>query len=443
MQITKAEAEKLMMKITLVIEPADYNDKVAAELKNIRRKANVPGFRPGMVPMGMVKKMYGKAVLAETINKVIGEELYAYIEKENLNILGEPLSNEEDTPELDFDNQDTFTFVFDIAVAPEFNAKLTGSNKLTYYDVEVTDEMVDNQVKGYAARFGTYASADEVAEGDMVRGNLLEQAENGKKIEGQVLSIDYMKAAQKKKFAGAKKGDIVTFNPSKAFDNEAELSSLLKCSKEEAMACKSDFTFEITEITRHADASVDQALFDKVYGEGNIADEAAFRARIKAEIKANMDEDAKYKFGLDCKAAVMKKMEKVEFPEEFLKRWLKTANKELTDEEIAKDWDRTMDSLRWQLASDQLAKHFEVKVEQADVMAYAKEMARMQFLQYGLSNVEDQYLESFAQDMMKDEKQLRGIAERCMENKIFEALKSVVKLETKSISHEEFGKLFA
>lgn len=443
MQITKSDAEKLMYKITMVIEPADYEENVTKELKNIRRKANVPGFRPGMVPAGLVKKMYGKAVLAETINKVIGEKLYEYIEQENLNVLGEPLSNEEETPELDFENQTTFTFVFDVAVAPEFNCKLNGNNKLTYYDVEVSDDMVENQVKGYAQRFGSYNSAEDVKEGDMVRGNLVEQAENGKTIEGQVLAIDYMVADEKKKFEGAKKGDIVTFNPKNAFNNEAELSSLLKIDKAEVANMTSDFTFEITEITRHEAAAIDQALFDKVYGEGNVKDEAEFRAKVKAEIKANMDEDAKYKFGLDCKAAIMKKMEKVEFPEEFLKRWLKTANKELTDEQIAADWDKTMEGLKWQLASDQLAKQFEVKVEQADILAYAKEIAKMQFLQYGMSHVEDQYLESFAQDMLKDEKQLRGIAERVMENKIYEGLKTVVKLETKAISHEEFGKLFA
>jgi len=443
MQITKTDIDALNAKLTLVVEPADYEEKVATELKKIRQRANIPGFRPGKVPASLIQKQYGKAVLAEELNKVIGELLYGYIKEQNLNILGEPLSNEEETPDLDFENQTSFTFVFDIALAPEFNCKLTAANKLTLYKIEVTDEMVENQVKGYAERFGKYESVEEVGTTDMLRGNLVEQAENGKNIPNQVLSIEFMKPAQQKKFKGAKKGDIVTFNPKKAYENEAELTSLLKITKEEVAAMKSDFTFEITDITRHAAAAVDAELFAKVYGEGNVKDEADFRAKIKAEIQANMDEDAKYKFGLDCKAAVMKKMDKVKFPEDFLKRWLKTANKDVTDEQIEQDWAKTLDQLRWQLAKDQLAEQFGVKVEADDVKNYAKEVARMQFLQYGMSHVEDQYLESFAADMLKDENQARGIYDRVQENKVYEALKSVVKVEEKAISHEEFGKLFA
>lgn len=442
MQITKQDIDKLNAKLTLVVEPVDYEEKVQKELRTIRQRANIPGFRPGKVPASLIQRQYGKAVLAEEINKVIGELLYNYLHEQKINILGEPLSNEEDTPELDFDNQTSFTFVFDIALAPEFNAKLTAANKLTYYDIEVTDEMVDNQIKSYAERFGSYESPETVEEGDMLRGDLLEQAENGKKIDAQVLSPAYMAPAQKKLFIGAKVGDIITFNPKKAFKNEAELTSLLKMTKEEVKDLKSDFTFTVSGINRHTAAPVDQALFDKVYGEGNVQGEQAFRDKVRAEIKANMDEDAKYKFGLDCKAAVMKKMEKIEFPEAFLKRWLKTANKDLKDEQIEADWDKTLDQLRWQLAKDQLAEQFDIKVDADEVKAYAREVARMQFLQYGMSHVEDQYLDSFAQDMLKDENQTRGLYDRVQENKIYEALKGVVKLENKTISHEDFGKLF-
>lgn len=443
MQITKKEIDQLNAKLTLVVEPVDYEEKVAKELKNIRQKANIPGFRPGKVPASLIQKQYGKAVLAEELNKVIGELLYNYIEEQKLNILGEPLSNDEETPELDFENQTSFTFVFDIALAPEFNCKLTGSNKVAYYDIEVTDEMVENQVKGYAERYGSYDSVETVEENDMIRGTLVEQKEGGKTIENQVLTAAYMsQKTQQKKFIGAKKGDVITFNPKKAYKNEAELTSLLKCTKEELETLADDFTFTITDITRHAAAAIDADLFEKVYGKDAVKDEADFRAKIKAEIKANMDEDAKYKFGLDCKEAIMKKMEKVQFPEDFLKRWLKTANKEVTDAQINEEWEQTLNQLRWQLAKDQLVEQLEVKVEKADVDAYAKEIARMQFLQYGMSHVEDQYLESFAADMLKDEKQVRGIFDRVQENKIYEALKGIVKVEEKKISHEDFGKLF-
>ena len=368
MQISRTEA---LAKITLVVEPADYAEQVDKEIRTLRQKANVPGFRPGKVPASLIKKMYGKSVLAEVINKVIGEKLYDYIREEKLNILGEPLSNEEETPEIDFDNMDTFTFVFDIALAPEFNCKLTASNKLPYYDVQVTDEMVQKQVDAYANRYGKMEKADEEP-----------AAEEGKE--------------------GEKK--------------EPKAPKIIP-------------------------AEINQELFDKVYGEGAVKGEKEFREKVKAELKRSMDEDAKYKFGVDAKAAVMKKMEKVQFPEEFLKRWLKTANKELTDEQIEKEWEQTLNGLRWQLAKDQLAEQFQIKVEKADVDNLAKDFARMQFMQYGLTHVEDQYLEQFAADMLKDENQTRAIYERCLENKLFEAIKGVVKIETKVITYEEFIKL--
>ena len=430
--------------LTLTIEPADYQEKVQKDLKQIRQKANIPGFRPGMVPMGMVKKMYGKGVLADVLNKVVGEQLSKYIDDNNLKVLGDPLPNNELTPDMDLDNQDTFTFAFDIAVAPEFDAKLNGHNKLTQYVITVTDEMVDKQVNSYAERFGEYVDAEEVQDGDMLKGLLTEQKEGGIVKEDAVLMPAYMKDdAQKALFQGAKKGDVVTFNPAAAYGSEVEVSSLVGISKEEAKDLTSDFTFEIKTITRHQPAAIDGELFAKVYGENNVKDEADFRARVKAEIEANMAEDAKYKFGLDAKAAVMKKMEGLQFPEAFLKRWVLATNEKMTQEELDKDFPAMLEELKWHLAKDQLMKAFEVKVEKEDVEAYAREVARMQFMQYGLMHVEDAYLDNFAQEMLKKEDQLRGIVERVAENKIYEALRGVAKVEEKAISHEDFGKLFA
>ena len=248
---------------------------------------------------------------------------------------------------------------------------------------------------------------------------------------------------QQKKFIGAKKGDVVTFNPTKAFDSEVEVSSLLGITKEQAKDLKSDFTFEIQEITRHTTAAIDAELFAKVYGADAPKDEAAFRARVKAEIEANMAEDSKYKFGLDAKEAIMKKMEKLEFPVDFLKRWVLATNEKMTAEELEKDFDKMLEELKWHLAKDQLMKEYKVDVQKEDVEAYAKEVARMQFMQYGLMHIDDQYLTNYANEMLKQENQLRGIVERVAENKIYEALKGVAKIEQKKISHEEFGKLFS
>lgn len=442
MQITQTELKNLTATLTITIEPADYQEDVQKELKQVRQKAQMPGFRPGMVPAGLVKKMYGKGILADVLNKKVGESLQKHIEDNKLAILGEPLPNNELTPAIDMDTQDTFTFAFDIAVAPEFDAKLNGKNKLTEYEIEVTDEMVENQVKSYTERFGEYTQAEEVAEGDLVKG-LCKEVDGEIVKEGAILNPQYMKQkTQAKKFIGAKKGAVITFNPTKAFGSEVEVSSLLGITKEQATELKSDFTFEIQEITRHTAAAIDGELFAKVYGENNVKDEAEFRAKVKAEIVANMAEDSKYKFGIDAKAAIMKKMEKVEFPVDFLKRWVLATNEKMTEEQLEKDFPQMIEELKWHLAKDQLMKEFNVDVQKEDVEAYAKEVAKMQFMQYGLMHIDDQYLTSYAQEMLKQENQLRGIVERVAENKIYEALKGVAKIEKKGISHADFGKLF-
>ena len=443
MQIKQSEIKDLKAVITLTLEPADYQEEVNKQLKQVRQKAQVPGFRPGMVPVGLVKKMYGKGILADVLNKLVGENLQKHIEDNKLAILGDPLPNNELTPAIDMDTQDIFTFAFDIAVAPEFDAKLTAKNKLTEYEIEVTDEMVENQVKSYSERFGDYIQAEEVAEGDIVKG-LCKEVGGEIVKENAVINPQYMKQkTQQKKFFGAKKGDVVTFNPAKAYEHETEISSMLGISKEQAQELKSDFTFEIQEITRHTAAKIDAELFAKVYGQDAPKNEKEFRAKVKAEIEANMAEDSKYKFGLDAKEAIMKKMEGVQFPEDFLKRWVLATNEKMTAEELEKDFPKMLEELKWHLAKDQLMKEYNVDVQKEDVEAYAKEVARMQFMQYGLMHVDDQYLTQYANDMLKQENQLRGIVERVAENKIYEALKGVAKIEKKAISHADFGKLFA
>lgn len=443
MKIEQSEIKDLKAVITLTVEAADYQEKVDKELRQYRQKANIPGFRPGMVPLGLVKKMYGKAVLAEVLNNTVGESLGKYLEDQKLNILGDPLPNEELTPQMDLDNQTEFTFAFDIAVAPEFNAALDGKNKLTHYTINVTDEMVDNQVKSYAERFGEYVDADEVQDGDVIKGLMTEQKENGIVKENAILNPQYMQDKKiAAKFKGAKKGDIITFNPMKAFQSEVEVASMLDIKKEEAKELTSDFAFEIQGITRHQAAKINGELFAKVYGENNVKDEADFRAKVRAEIEENMAEDSKYKFGLDAKAAILKKVGDITFPEDFLRRWVMATNKEMKQEDLDRDFPKMIEELKWHLAKDQLMKKYDVKVEKEDVEAYAKEVAKMQFMQYGLMHVDEQYLNNFAQEMLKKDDQLRGIVERVAENKIYETLKGVVKIDEKTISHEEFGKLF-
>lgn len=443
MQITQSQVKDLQTVLTLVVEPADYEELTEKELRQMRQKVNMPGFRPGMVPFGLVKKMYRKAVLADVINKFLGEQLGKYIEENHLNTLGEPLPNEELSQKVDFDNDTTFTFAFDVALAPEMNVVPTDKDTLTQYVVTVTEEMVNNQVNAYRNRYGSVEEGEKVEADDVIKGVLTEQTENGIVKENATLNPRYMKDdAQRQLFLNAKKGDNITFNPVKAYDSEVEVASMLDIKKEEVANHTGDFVFEIQNIMHHVDANLDAELFAKVYGENNVKDEADFRARVKAEIEENMKMDTDYKFGLDVKAVIMNKIKDVAFPETFLRRWVKTTNEKMTDETLDRDFPQMVDELKWHLAKDQLLKHYELKVEKEDVEAYAKQVAKMQFMQYGLMHVDDQYLTSFAERMLKDEDQLRGIVERVSENKIYEAVKKSAKVKTKEVTSEEFNKLF-
>ena len=439
-----SEVQNLQAQITLVMQPEDYQEQVEKEIRQLRQKAQIPGFRAGNVPKGLIRKMYGKNVLADVINKELGTALQKYIDEQKLHVLGEPLPNEEQNQKVDLEFDSTFTFVFDVALAPELDTKMTAKNKVTYYRVKVTDDMVNNQVNNYADRYGTYQDADEVQENDIVRGNIKENKEDGISKEDAVIYPRYMKDEEiKKQFLGLKKGDNVVFNPMKAFDSETEVASLLGIDKEVAKQLTTDFTFTIATISRHQSAAIDGELFAKIYGENNIKDEADFREHVRQEIQSNMDQDSDYKFGLDVREALMKKVEKAELPQDFLRRWVKVNNEKMTDEELEKNFPQMLTELKWQLVKDQLIRQLDIKVEKEDVDAYAKKVAKMQFMQYGLMHVEDQYLDNFAQEMLKKDDQLRGIVERVAEEKIFEAEKKIMKVEEKEVSQEDFNKLFA
>ena len=328
MNIVRKDLDQNNAIVTVRIEKTDYAEKVDKTLRDYRKKANIPGFRPGMVPAGLVKKMYGKAVLAEEINKLVSDNLYNYIRENNVNILGEPMPNETEQQSIDFDSQEDFEFIFDLGIAPELEVELTKKDKVKYYNITVSEEMIENQVKSYTGRYGKYIQEEVVEEKDMLKGELLEMAngkvnEDGIKVKDATLTPAYMKDAdQKILFVGAKKGDVITFNPAKAFDNETEISSMLKISKDAAKTIVADFQLKIESITRYHESEIDQELFDKVYGEGTVTSIEEFKAKIKENIQETLVADSEYKFGMDAKDMLVEKYNDVTFPEAFLKRWV-------------------------------------------------------------------------------------------------------------------------
>ncbi len=448
MNIVRKDHDSVNATLTISIEKADYSEKVEKTLRDYRKKANIPGFRPGMVPMGLLKKMYGKSILADEINKMLSDELYKYIRENNINILGEPLPNEEEQKEIDFNTQEDFEFSFDLGLAPEFEVELNKKDKVKFYHIAASDEMVNNQVKSYTGRYGKYAQEETVEEKDMVKGLIVELEggqvkEDGIQVSDAVLTPAYMKdEASKNSFVGKKVGDQVTFNPKTAFENEAEIASLLKVKKEELTGLSADFLFTIESNTRYHEAEVNQELFDKVYGDGVVTSEEEFIARIKATIEEQLQQDSNYKFGIDAREALIKKYNDLVFPDAFLKRWLLATNKELTAEKIEEDYPKMIADLKWQLIKDKIARANNVQVENEDVQAYGRQVARAQFAQYGMTGLDDAILDNYAKDMFKNEEQLRNIIDRVAENKVIDIVKNTVKLDTKEVSIEEFNKMF-
>lgn len=450
MNISFEAPDKINGLMTIVLEKEDYQAEVEKTLKDYRKRANVPGFRPGQTPMGMIKRQYGTAVKVDVVNKMLGEELYKYVRENKIQMLGEPL-NSDKQKELNFESDEPLEFMFDIAVAPEFKAALSGKDKVDYYNITVDDKLIDQQVEMYQQRSGNYEKAEQydAEQRDLLKGDLRELDENGNVKENGITIVDvslmpqYIKVEdQKKLFDGAKLGDIITWNPRQAYpENDAEVSSLLKIKKEEVAQHTGDFTYQVTEISRFTKAEVNQTLFDQVFGEGNVKDEKEFRQKISEQISEQFKSDSDYKFLLDVRKHMEKKVGKLEFPEALLKRVMFNNNKDKGEEFVEKNFEASINELEWHLIKEQLVAAQNIKVDDADIKNVAKEAARAQFAQYGMANIPEEYLDNYATEMLKKRENVDGLVDRAVDLKLIDALKNVVKLNEKEISMEDFQKM--
>ena len=450
MNISFEAPDKINGLMTITLETADYQPEVDKTLKDYRKRANIPGFRPGQAPMGMIKRQFGPSVKVDTVNKLLGEKLYEYVRENKIQMLGEPLPSEQQE-QLDFESDKPLTFKFDIAVAPAFEAKLSGKDKIPYYNITVEDKLIDQQVEMYQSRSGHYEKVEnfDMEQRDMLKGDLRELdaagyvKEGGITVADAVLMPQYIKVDdQKKLFEGSKLGDIITWNPRKAYpESDVEVSSLMKIQKEEVKDHEGDFTFQITEISRFVKAEVNQELFDQTFGEGTVKDEKEFRQKIADTISQQFKSDSDYKFLLDVRAHMEKKVGKLEFPEALLKRVMLNNNKDKGADFVEKNFDASIKELGWHLIKEQLVAAQEIKVGDDDLKNVAKEAARAQFAQYGMSNVPDEYLENYAQEMLKKRENVDGLVDRAVDVKLTAALKSVVKLEEKDITLDKFQEM--
>ena len=448
MNIQFNKTSEVAAELTITIEKADYQERVDKALKDYRKKAAMPGFRPGQVPISMLKKRFGGEITAEEVQKLLSEKLYGYIREEKIDMLGDPLASEKQQA-IDFE-ADQIDFIFDIALAPKFDAKLTDKDKVPFYQIQVTDEMVDGQVKAYAQRAGHYDKVDSFQAGDMTKGHIAELDEDGNIKEGGIVKEDavilpgyFKNEDQKKKFEGVAVNTVITFNPAEAYENSTiELSSLLGITKEEAENVRSNFSYQINEITRYMPSDLTQELFDQVFGEGKVKSEEEFRAAVKAQIEAQFAEDSQLRFMIDVRKYLEERIGDLQWPDTLLQRIMRANNPDKDDKYFEDNYAPSIKELQWHLIKEQLADQTGIKVEQNDVLETAKRQTRMQFAQYGMANVPEELVNKYANEMLSKNGQADNLVARCVEEKLGVALKDVVKLDEKKVSLEDFNKLF-
>lgn len=448
MNINLENIDKVNAVINLTIEKTDYEKQVADVLKDYRQKASIPGFRPGKAPAGLIQKRFGTAVLVEEVNKLISQNLSKYMIDEKLPVLGEPMPNEEKQKSIDWEKDDSFEFAFDIALAPEVKVALDKRKKYTYYKIAVSDDMIQQQVDMAASQLGENVPAEEAKEDSTVRGNFVQLDTEGNEVEGGIapegvlLAVDKIKDEEvKNAFVGCKKDDSIIFNPIKAFENNHEVSHMLNIKHEEADTLESDFRYTLTEILQFKKAELNEDLFKKLYGEDTeIKTFEDFKAKIKEDLAKNLVFSSDHKFALDTRDALVEKTN-LELPEEFLKRWLNAVNKELTQEQIEKEFPAFILDLKWQLIKDEIAKENEVKVEAEEAEEFAKKMALAQYQQYGINDVPEDQLESFAKMMLEKPEEKERIYKKLLEDKVVEVVKEKVTIQEEEITQEKFNEM--
>ncbi len=448
MNITIENIDNLNALLKVEVKKSDYSENVEKVLKDYRKKANVKGFRPGMVPMGIIKKMHGKAVQLDEINKIISENISKYLSEENINILGDPLPVTDDTQYIDFDHQEDFDFTFEVGLAPDIELELTQKNKVEYNEIIIDEKMRNDYISNYTRRFGEFRIADKSGDSDMLKGSIFALDESGNintegiGVDETTLSISVIKDEKiKEYFTGRKNGDNVDFDLRKAFPNDFEIAGILKKQKDDVAEINGQFRFTINEISRFEPAALNKDLFDKLFGEDVIKTEEEFKAKIDGEISENLKRESDYKLMLDIKKLAMNKTD-IELPEEFLRKWLLKVNDQVTSDQIDKDFNNFKEDLKWQLIRNKVARDNEIKVTEEEMHKEAESITRYQFQQYGLFYATDEQIHNYTHEMLKREEDVKRIAEKILEEKAIEKLKELVKIEPKQVSMDDFNKLF-
>lgn len=448
MNIVKEETGNLTAVVKVGITKADYAENVEKTLREYRRKANLKGFRPGMAPFGLIKKMFGNQVKLDEINKVISENLFKYLRDENTEILGEPIPVPDTEENRDFETREDFTFSFEIGLSPEIEINLSKKDKVFYHEIEISEKIREEYVNNYRRRYGKFVTADISGEKDILKGKISPVASEGAETpegfsnENATLAISIVKDEEiKNLFIGRKAGDVIEFDLKKAFPNDYEISGLLGISREKAAEASGVYAFTISEVSRFEMADADQKLFNNVYGENAVNSVEEFHGKIDEEITANLAGESNYRLKLDLKKLALDKIN-FDLPDEFLKKWLLKADEKANAEEIEKEYPAFRENLRWQLIRKKIARENDIKVTEDELLKEAENITRYQFHQYGLFYATDEQITNYAREMIKKEEDARSIADRILDEKAVEKIKEMVTVENKKVTDEEFDALF-
>lgn len=448
MNITRENIDDLNALLKVQIQKSDYEEKVETVLKDYRKKANIKGFRPGMVPIGLVKKMYGRAVEIDEINKVVTENIQKYLEDEKIEVLGDPLPKTDEQEKIDFDLQTEFTFTFELGLKPPVEVKLSKKNKVNQYVIIIDEKMKNDYIENYKRRFGELRKAEVTEEKDVIKGKIEaidnegNVLESGPSVDETSLGIDIIKDEKiKELFLGKKPEDSIDFDIKAAYPNDSEIAGILHRKKEEVANFGSQFRFTIHEISRFYPAELGKELYDKIYGEGIVNTEEEFTKKMEEEIAAGLKRESDYKLMIDIKKLAMEKSD-FPLPEDFLKRWLLRVNDKSTPEQIEKDFESFAKDLKWQLIRSKIATDNEVKITEEELQKEAEIITRYQFQQYGLFYVTDEQISNYAKETLKREEDAKRIADKILEDKAILLMKDLVKLEDKTVTSEEFNKMF-
>jgi len=449
MKINRENIDNVNATIKVVIEKSDYEKNVADKLREYRHQVALPGFRPGKVPAGIINKRFGKSILAEEVNHLLSQNLTNYLRDEKINLIGDPLPNYELQPALDFEKDQDFEFVFDVAISPEVNLALDESQTIDYYRIKVDEKMVEENVDQIRSQYGKNVDTNEVTREAYIRADFAEldgegnEVENGVRAENVLLALDHIKDEETlNNLVGKTIDEIVVFNPVTAIEDRHEVGHMLNISHEAAENLASNFSCTIKSIQVFEKAEINEELYRSLFGEDtDVSTEEQFLEKLKENISTSLNNNSQQRFEVDARNALVEAFP-LELPEAFLKRWLKETNKELTEQKIEDDFDGFREDLRWQLIKNSIINKNEIQVSEEETLDMAKSIALSQYQQYGIYSVSDEHLETFANRILEKEEDRERIVRRIFEVKVFDLVKEKVSLRENEVTADEFKALY-